>query len=291
MADDNTPSDTPEDKAAAAAGAGASDLSESTSGDGPNPPAAPPKNKEEAAPEPTEDEKKQAEEEAAAKAKADAEAAAEDTPSDDLEDKPLDTDVWGSTGDEVGDSVLELIQNAGLSVEDAKALMFDAVKDGDLSQINEADLEAKVGKAKASLIMAGTRDFVSRSMAKAETITKEVHTAVGGEDNWNAVTTWAKTNVPADELTEYRDMIDAGGIKARFAATDLAKRYNSDDANTTLSAGKSEIVPDNKAPVSKQVLTRGQYHAAMKDAYERGATEAEINQIKADRARGRAQGI
>lgn len=295
MADDNT---TPEDKAAAAQGAGASDLDPATQGGGNPAPAEPPKNKAEAdaaeaakagEKEPTAEEKAAAE----AKAKEEAEAAEKAKAEDDkeAENKPLDNDVWGTTGDEVGDSVLTLMQNSGMTTEDAKSLMYDAVVDGDVTKIDRATLEAKVGKEKATLILAGTENFINRSKAKAETIVAEVHTTVGGKENWDAVTTWAKENLPDSDLAEYRDMIDAGGAKARFAASELAARYNGDSKNTTLQSDTAEIVGDSKANTGGEKLTKAQYVEKIGAAYDRGASEAEINQIKAARARGRAAGI
>jgi len=282
-------------KAANAQGAGEEDLDPATTGGGNPAPAEPPKNKAEAeaaeaaeaGTEPTEEEKAAAE----AKAKEEAEAADKADAEEEAEDKPLDTDVWGSTGDEVGDSVLTLLQNSGLTTEDAKAMLYDAVLDGDVTKIDRAALEAKVGKDKANLILAGTENFITRSKAKAETIVKDVHTTVGGKDNWDAVTTWAKANIAEAELSEYADLIDQGGAKARFAAQELVARYNGDSNNTTLQQGTVEITGDAKAAPSGEKLTKAQYVERLEQAYAKGATEAEIAAIKAARARGRAAGI
>lgn len=299
MADEND-TQTPEDKAAAAQGAGAADLDEAQGGGGNPAPADPPKNKAEADALEGKDDAKDDDAENDDKTGDDEDKAKSDDASDDddaskedeAEDKPLDTDVWGTTGDEVGDSVLTLLQNSGMTTDDAKSLMYDAVKDGDVTKIDREALEAKVGKEKATLILAGAENFITRSKAKAETILTEVHTTVGGKDNWDAVTTWAKENVSEGDLAEYREMIDAGGAKARFAASELAARYNDDSNNTTLSTSETtEIVGDGKANTSGEKLTKTQYVEKLGAAYDRGASEAEIAEIKAARARGRAAGI
>jgi len=290
-------------KAARAQGASEADLSEGTDGNGAPAPKEAPKNKAEAeaqakleagevTPTPEEAAAEAAEAEAAAATEAEEKAAKDKADADaEAENKPLDNSVWGSTGDEVGDSVLELIQNAGISTDEAKSLMFDAIRAGDINQIDVAALEAKVGKAKATLIMAGTRDFITRSADKAKTIVAEVHKTVGGEDNWSVITAWAKTNVPEAETAEYNEMIDAGGAKARFAASELAARFNGDAKNTTLNADTTEIIGDGVAPPKTESLTRGQYVERMKVAHDTGATPAAIQSIKDARARGRAKGI
>lgn len=285
MADENDKA--PEDKAAAAQGAGPADLDDGQTGGG-NPAPAAPLNK---APENTDGDDKSGDDDNSGEDAGKSDDTGDDVgeAEDNNEDKPLDSEVWGSTGDEAGDAALALIQNAGISVEEAKALMFDAVKEGKPENIDRDALVEKVGKDKAALILAGVENFVTRSKAKAETILNEVHTTVGGKENWDAVTTWAKENVSAEDMADYRDMIDAGGAKARFAANELASRYNGDDGNTTLNT--SEIKPDTKAAPKGEVLTKVQYFEKIEAAYAKGATEAEINEIKAARARGRAKGI
>lgn len=287
MAEENT---TP--KAAAAQGAGEADLNPSEGGQG-NPEPKKPDNKP---PEPEQTPEEKAEAEAKAKAEAEAAAAAEAEGNEEgneegNDEKPLDTDVWGSTGDEVGDSTLTLMQNADLTVEDAKAIMYDAVKAGDVTKIDKDALVEKVGKAKADLILAGVENFVSRAKAKADTILKEVHTTAGGKENWDQVTTWAKENVPESEMAEYRELVDAGGAKARFAAQELMSRFNADDNNTTLNADSAEITPDTKAQSQGRKITKRAYAEELMKAHDRGASPAEIEEINAARRRGRAAGI
>jgi hypothetical protein len=282
--------DTPVDKAVAVAGAGPEDLDPATTGGG-NPAPAEPINKAPVV-EPTPEEKEAAEAEEAAKAAADKEAADKAAAeAETADDTPLDTDVWGSTGDEVGDSVMELLQNGGLSVEDAKALMYDAIQAGDATKIDKDALIEKVGKARATLILAGTRDFIATSKARNETILKDVYDTAGGKENWDSITGWAKTNVAEAELAQYRTMIDAGGAQARFATQELAGLYNADAANTTLDANTGEILGDAKPAPTGRTLTKLEYVDELGKAYDRGASETVINEIKAARARGRNAGV
>ena len=294
MADENT---TPVDKGLNAQGAAPADTGEENSGNGAPAPAAPPRNKAEAKaanpkPEdkgketPKSDDEKAAEA-AAAKEAEDAEKAKEAA---EAENKPLDTDAWGDHG-ELANSALTLLQNAGMTPEETKALVFDALQAGDISKIDRDALVEKVGKEKTTLVMAGFTSFLNDAKAKAETILKDVHTTVGGEDNWKAVTTWAKENVSEADLAEYRSMIDAGGAQARFAASELASKYNGDANNTTLDAGAQEITGDSKPQSSGRTLSKLEYVAEMEKAHDNGASPAVIEEIKAARARGRAKGI
>lgn len=274
------------DPALAAAGATTDAIDDKTKGNPPAPPPPPPNTP------PVDEAAKKAAEDKAAADKAAADAAEAEAKAKADETKPLDKEVWGSTGDEVGDSVLELIQNAGLSVEDTKALMYDAVQAGDVTKIDRDALVEKVGKAKATLILAGVENFVTGQKAKAQTILTEVHTTVGGETNWTTLTAWAKTAVPEAELAQYRTMIDAGGAQARFAAAELASKFNADPKNTTLQSAKTaEIIGDGKPPSAVVPLNKADYFKQIDAAYARGASQAEIDQINAARAAGRAKGL
>lgn len=213
-----------------------------------------------------------------------------ETPEETKDDKELDTDTWGTTGDEVGDSVLAMLQNADLSVEDAKALMYDAMQAGDVTKIDRAALEAKIGKARTNLVMAGAENFVARTQARTQTILTEVHTAVGGEENWTALSAWAGKNVSAENLADYRDLVDQGGAKARFAAQDLLRQYNADSKNTTLGT-PAEVLPDGTAPSTGRAISKADYFAELSDATRRGATPAVINEIQQARNRGRKAGL
>lgn len=220
-------------------------------------------------------------------------AAADEAEAKDKDGKELDTDVWGSTGDQVADSVLQMLQNADVSPDEAKALLFDAVKEGDLSKIDRDALTAKVGEAKASLIMAGVENFVGRQASKNEGIIKEVEKAAGGAENWKTMAAWGKANIPEADLIEYRTMIDNGGAQARFAAGEIATRYNADEKNTSLSTDTTtpSLEGDGGPGASARKTTRNEYVAELTKAHRSGASDSVIAEITAARHRGRSAGI
>lgn len=268
--------------AIAAQGASAADLDPTTEGTGNPAPTAP--SNEPPAVEPTA-------EEVAAREASDAAAAAAAEAASAAENVPLDVNVWGTTGSEVGDGVLTLLQNAGMTPDDAKSLLFDAVQAGDITKVDKAALTAKVGAAKAALVLAGAENFISKSKEANAGIIAEVHTTAGGEANWKAVSTWAKANVAEADLGEYRELIDAGGAKARFAVSELVGKFNADAKNTTLSTAAAALVPDGKAASGGKGTTRAEYVSALASAHRTGATEQQIAIIQANRERGRAQGL
>ena len=50
--------------------------------------------------------------------------------------EPEGAEAWGDTGSEIGNSVLGMLQESGISTADAKALLFDAVQSGDMTKID-----------------------------------------------------------------------------------------------------------------------------------------------------------
>lgn len=221
-----------------------------------------------------------------------------DTPTDPVADpKPkdtpeptLDTEKWGSTGDETGDSVLLLLQTSGVDPDVAKALLYDAVKDGDPTKIDRDALIEKVGKVNANLILAGIENFTNKQHARVAAIVTEVHSAVGGEANWTKVKAWIGTNVPEAKRTELAAMIDEGGAKAKFAATELLSLYNADEKNTSLGS-TTRIEGDAKAPNSGRAIDRRTYAQELEKAHRNGAKPAVIAEIQAARERGRKRGL
>lgn len=286
-------------KADAAQGVTPGAGNDDATGDG-NPAPAAPSNEppKEPAKEQTPEEKAKEAEAKAAEAKAATDKAAEEAAAEAAakaakEDTPLDTKVWGTTGNETADSVLTMLQNADVSPEDAKALLFDAVQAGDLTKIDRAALEAKVGKTKATLIMAGVTTFVADKAKKNAAIIADIQSVSGGEENWAKMAAWGKANLTDAELVEYRGMIDSGGAQARFAASEIAAKYNADPANSTIdtAGGTSYIEGDAGKGVTARATTRAEYVAELNKAHRSGASEAALNEITAARHRGRAKGI
>ncbi len=203
------------------------------------------------------------------------------------EDPPAKVEPWPSTGTEVGDSVLAVLQDSGITLEAAKALVYDATATGDLSKIDKAKLEAAVGKARANLVLIGVGKFVADNAAAKAAVDTIVHTATGGKANWDKVTAWAKANLSTDEVDDYIDMVGAGGRKANMAATDLRARY--EDANGSLVDGT--IIPTKTAPVVEAVkpLSRTEYYNECVKLRRAGGTDDDFAALWKRREEGKKQ--
>lgn len=211
---------------------------------------------------------------------------------DDKKDAPLDKETWGSTGDEVGDSVLELIQNSGMTTEEAKTFFAEATMSLDPSKIDRDALVAKVGKSTATLILAGVENFTAKEKDRINSINSTLHTAAGGKAEWDTITDWAKNNLDESVRREYGDLINQGGKKAAFVVHDLKQQYaaagNSDTADTT-------VVPDAN-PASKagtiEPLSSGQYYEKLNALKRSGkSTPAQEDALWKARVAGKNKGI
>ncbi len=204
-------------------------------------------------------------------------------------DKPLDTETYGDTGSEVGNNVLTLIQNAGVSADDAKALLFDAVQSNDMSKIDRDALVEKVGEATANIILTGTATFAAEVAKQSKEILEAVTGAVGSAENWTKVQEWAeKTDTLSDkEAGEYNDLIKKGGASARFAASELLAKYNADAKNTEIT-DNPRVSADVDTSTASEAITAAEAYKRLELASRRGE---DLAPIRAARARGRAKGI
>lgn len=248
------------------------------------------------------------EERAAAKAEKEAEEKKkEENPGDTTEEKPaeetkeeeekpaeeLDTTVWGDTGDEVANSTLLVLQNAGVSTDEAKALLWDAVEAGDPSKVDKDALIEKVGKANATLIMAGIENVTSRNNDLIAEVKDIAHKSAGSPENWETAVNWAKKNLSEEDLDELRGMIDKGGRQASFATKEIVARYNADPKNTSLTAGETQLKPDGKSETPVKGISRLEYGKQLDLLFRKGIREGhpEFKALQAQRAAGRKQGL
>jgi len=295
MAEDTAAAEAAAAEAAAKAAADIKNDSQTDHGNKPPPPAS------NAPPPPTAEEKAALEkveaEAAEAKAKTDAaeKAKADKTAEDEKDKTPLDTETWGSTGHEGADAALGLLQNAGVTPEEAKAMLFDAVSEGDLSKVDWKAVEAKIGADKTKLVKIGAEGFLRDTATRNTQIIKDISVVAGSEENWKTVAAWAKTNLDGDQLAEWRGMIDVGGAQARFAAGEIVAAFNADTNNSTLdtSGGNPEEKGDNTPGKTGEAVDRKEYAEKMAKLYQRGRvpTAGEIETLNAARARGRKREV
>lgn len=231
-------------------------------------------------------------EDEAAKAAASAKAA-EDEPTKD-DDEPVVTE-WAEWEDPSAAAAVELLKEAGVTPNEADGIFKKAIETGDLRDINVKELEAKVGKAKALLIMNGVRDYHTRVTETNTKTVNEVKQVFGGDKGWETVKAWAQAKEKVDpafkkELDDIRDDLNKGGRAAKAAAKDLLGMYNG--AGNTKGLGNQNIVKgDGTAKAAGEPLTRAGYNEALKKAHAEGATPATFAQLDARRRAGMKAGI
>ncbi len=207
------------------------------------------------------------------------------------ESPKFDESLWGTTGSEVGDSVLRLLNDGGVDPDQAKSLMYDAIQDGRPEDIDRDALVEKVGKDRATLIMAGVNNFVTtRANAQAAQVAA-VYKAAGSRENWETMLPWVNS-LPAEQAAEYSGLIDQGGLQAKLAVQDLVVKYNADPKTKSLAA--TEIVGDASAGAKGRVdgISQSEYGRQLLILNKRNiATPAALQDLKARRAAGKRAGI
>lgn len=206
-------------------------------------------------------------------------------------EKATGEDEWATTGDPIADSVIGMLKDSGITTKTAEGLLAPAVEAADISKVDKAALEEAVGKDKATLILAGTENYINKITSQRNEVINNLHEAVGGKDNWNVVSEWAKQNLPEEERLSYIDMIQRGGRSASLAAKDLQGRYESEKG----SLKKDSVVPnratqthgDNVTP-----LSRIDYYKQLAKLSQAGKLTRQVEQqlFKA-RMAGKKQGI
>lgn len=97
---------------------------------------------------------------------------------------------------------------------------------------------------------------------------KAIHDVVGGEENWNTVSAWAKENAEPAELESINKMLSQGGFEARIAASYMANAYNSATGGIPETDGAGPSVTNNKgaAAATTTALSPQEYGAAVAKA-------------------------
>jgi hypothetical protein len=192
-------------------------------------------------------------------------------------------------------AAVNLLKEAGIGPNAANEFFAKALKTGDLKDVDVAGLEAKLGKDKATLVMAGVTAHYNVLAQKNEATVSQVHEIFGGEQNWTKVRDWAKAAEKADpkfkaQVDDIRSLLDEGGGRAAAGARELLRLYNAAPNNKGLGTSKL-AVGDSTGNVVGTILNRSDYLTELKAAHERGAKPAEIAAIDARRRAGKAAGI
>ena len=268
------------------------DLSPGETREGPKPPvinnAPPPPEKKE---EDVEDKDEEfADPNAQKKADDKADEGKEEDKADDKEPEVLED--YAEYDDPIAQAVVNQLKAAGLDAKTADGIFRAAVESGDLSKVNMTLLREKLGNQGADLAMLGFKDYYTRQVGGVKAIVEAVHTAVGGEENFNAIRDWAQKLEKSDPkfattLNGLRKMLDSDPVAAELAADKLKRLYEADPKNKTLNinmevgdtAAQKSFVPISRADYLKQ------YHVLHDKGDFRGISELDARR-KASKAAG-----
>lgn len=190
---------------------------------------------------------------------------------------------------------VNILAEKGIKVEDSNTIFGEAVASGDISKIDYAALTEKLGEEKAMTVRALVQNYSLTTMAEYKAQAAEMHTMVGGEERFNAMTEWAKAKAAVDpefakELPELRAMLDSGQKRSMKAAvTELFSMYQN-DPNTTIPA---ELLKGDSASGASSVepLSRRAYGDALRLAKRKGTINQELPSLQARRKAGVKQNL
>lgn len=223
-----------------------------------------------------------------------------DTDDGNDEPKPEWDGEYVQFDDPAGQSVVNLLNAAGVTAREANAYFKDALDSGDPSKVDWKAIEGRLGKDQAALAKIGMDDYYKRVYSRNIATKEAVLEVVGGDKNWNKMVKWAglrELSDPAfaDELNDLRAGIAAGGRNAKRAAQDLIDLYEADTKNSGLGIKK---LTEGDTPTNKldgEPLSRSDYFKAVQALdKEKGTPASKQGKIKAlqnRRQAGRAQGL
>lgn len=188
----------------------------------------------------------------------------EATPVPTIGEEPVAPDVeaghaYEPTGDPGLDLALDFVGNLGFTPSDAA---MQAAEKGDFTLIREklAGLGAKA-KGYEKYIALAEHAFKAHKdgvEAKATKDAQTVHDAVGGKEQWEAVSKWAGENADPEERVSVNAALRQGGLVAKAMAEWLGNKYRS--AKGTVVSPARVTAPGAAAqPVSSGPLTAAEY--------------------------------
>lgn len=177
------------------------------------------------------------------------------------------TFTYRETGDKKLDMALAFVGKHGFGPDHPGIV---AAQNGDFSILRAELSEKNVAGAEAYLQLAEASYEVLHAKHEAQRAADKeaLFKAVGGEDNWQAVTAWAKENATPDEQSEVNSMLAKGGVAMRIAAGFLASQYNAATGGLPEGEGSGPPVAEHRgapAPASG-ALSPQEYGRAVADA-------------------------
>ena len=201
-----------------------------------------------------------------------------DPPKDDKQtpapkSEPASNEVVGEFGD-AGDPALNVVyrfvEGLGFKTDDTE--IQSVLDSGDFTLLR-AKLASMGNKARGweEYIGIAERHFKNESEAKQKAeqervaaCTNAIHDAVGGQEQWEAIQTWASGQATEEEKEAFNAMLNAGPLQAKTAARQLAENYM--NAHGTVKDPASAVSDQASASQGKTfALSPREYIAAVQE--------------------------
>lgn len=167
--------------------------------------------------------------------------------------------VYDKTNEPGLDMALSFVGKLGLGPTDPA--MAAAIK-GDFGML-KAKLAGMGAKATGweqyvALAEESDKQFKETQATKVKADTENVHNAVGGAENWKAISKWAGENATPEEKASVNAALKGGGLQAKLMAEWLAGKYSKAKGTTVTPA---TVVKDGAkaAPGATGALTAAAY--------------------------------
>ena len=122
---------------------------------------------------------------------------------------------------------------------DMNALQQEYTENGSLSENSYKQLED------AGISQEMTNQYIAGQKALGAQIGNDVKNTVGGEENYNGMVEWAKTNYSQDQITAYDNAVNSGNIElAKMAAKGLQSDYQNTEGVEGKVYGGKQAAPE-----------------------------------------------
>lgn len=122
---------------------------------------------------------------------------------------------------------------------DMNALTQEYTENGSLSDKSYKQLED------AGISQEMTNQYIAGQKALGAQIGNDVKNTVGGEENYNGMVEWAKTNYSQDQITAYDNAVNSGNIElAKMAAKGLQSDYQNTEGVEGRIYGGKQAAPE-----------------------------------------------
>ena len=140
---------------------------------------------------------------------------------------------------------------------DINALTQEYTENGSLSENSYKQLED------AGISQEMTNQYIAGQKALGAQIGNDVKNTVGGEENYNGMVEWAKTNYSQDQITAYDNAVNSGNIElAKMAAKGLQSDYQNTEGVEGRIYGGKQAAPEGSGHLFR---SNAEVTAAMKD--------------------------